>query len=339
MRAIKTTYADILRTLGTVLALSFGVTSAALATEAYEDGTTCVASGPLKVATSHPPLEIQQLTRMFATVCPQVDVAWLRSSDARILREQRSDDNSQYQVDVIILSDATRLARLIIDDRLVPLDMLDDIAMIEAARGRNNQYIGISVSPLAIVMRDDGVPPTRWLDLPRVVKPDRIAIPSPSSSDSARTTLAALSEASPEIAQMIRDVSGIDNGLKGGHRDALLAVLSGQADAALSLAPLVHRAGLNAEGLSTHFPEDGVPARVRSVAIMESVDNRPAAEEFVRFLLSRKAQAAMIENGYHPVRIDLARWQVKSVGYSVPLLGGDPIRTLRWLSDNADFVN
>lgn len=176
-------------------------------------------------------------------------------------------------------------------------------------------YAGTSAAALGIAVRKDQYDPElEWKDLFDGKYKGRMIMPSPSQSGTSGEFVTAFHLLVGEdfwsgMAAARR--AGLQ--ISGPNSQALTGLILQSHDAVLASADyLVMKAIEKGEPLRIHYPASGVPVISRPVAIMSSTPCPEAAETFVRFCFSQRAQERMAAEHLLPADVKIPLSAIRS---------------------------
>jgi iron(III) transport system substrate-binding protein len=222
--------------------------------------------------------------------------------DARIASELRSGG---VGADVLWATDPLSIQRYAADGQLAPLP--ESITATVPAEYATETSVGTRLLNLVIVARADLEPaPTSWRSLTDPAYRDAVALPDPGFAGSAFAALGYFATADGYGIDFYRELH--DNGALQVQSpgDVVTSVAEGRYKVGISLDKTVRDAADRGSPIDLVWPEPGAIALYSPVAVFAGSGQPASAQQFIEFLLSPEAQAAIATTGWQPVRDDVA---------------------------------
>ena len=216
----------------------------------------------------------------------------------------------------------------------------------------NEEYIPLYAGAIGFVVNEDALGdapmPRTWRDLTDPVYRGLIAMPDPTSSGTAYTTLATLIQIFGED-EAFEILEGIHmNIAQYTSSGAAPGQLAGRGEVAIAVQFMHDGVKFAAQGfpLTTYAPEEGVGYEIGGISLIANAPNREAAIEFIEWALTPEAQAIAGELGdsyqiqsnmntvQHPLAPDFD--EINLIEYDFDRWGDPEVRDhvlTRWLNE------
>ncbi len=169
---------------------------------------------------------------------------------------------------------------------------------------RSDTFWGTRLLYMVIVHHADAVPaPSSWRSLTRPAY--RVAIPDPTYAGSAHGALSFFGLAEGFGLDYYRDLKANGATQVLAPDEVVAEVAEGRFDAGMTLDYSVRVAKQAGSPVELVWPDPGGVAMHSPIAVFESASDPEGAEDFVDFVLTRKAQEAIASTGWHPIRGDV----------------------------------
>lgn len=260
----------------------------------------------ITVYTSEPEEKVDEINRAFQEENPDVEVQVYRAGTgdlkARIDAEKSS---GKVEGDIIWAADAPTFEGFKSDELLAKFDDVDTDGVLEEAVDAEGYYVGTRIIPTVIAYNteviDQADAPTSWADLTDEKFMDKIVMPDPAVSGAAafnatvwmndeklgETWITDLGENHPMIAASNGPTSQEIAG--GGHPVGVVVDY------------LVRDLAAKGSPIKEVYATEGSPYITEPIAVFKDSEKKEAAQRYINFILSEKAQKIAVEQNYLPV--------------------------------------
>uniref|UniRef100_UPI003BABBF05 ABC transporter substrate-binding protein n=1 Tax=Stappia sp. TaxID=1870903 RepID=UPI003BABBF05 len=262
----------------------------------------------LVLYTSQSPEQAQQTVDAFQAEHPEIEVEWTRNGTSQLMNVLRAEIAAgDLKPDVLLVADTINLGQLKAEGRLMAYPEAKVGAYDKGTYDKDMTFFGTKVISTGIAYNTQSAEPVEtWADLLVEENRGQIAVPSPLYSGAALNHLHALINA-PEIGwDFYEKLAELDIAPEGGNGPAIKAVAGGLAKYAIVVDANALRAKAKGSPIDFVFPKDGVSFITEPVAILSTAKEPEAAKVFVDFLLSRKGQELVAEQGNLPLDPEVA---------------------------------
>ncbi|WP_157796453.1 ABC transporter substrate-binding protein [Bacillus sp. FJAT-45037] len=180
----------------------------------------------------------------------------------------------------------------------------------------DHHFYGFSASALALSYNTNLVEevPTDWSDLTAEQFTNKLAIPDPTQSGTARDFIAAyINQEGDEGWELIEELKENGLSLEGANNPALQTVISGANSVVMAgVDYMVYNNMQNGEPVDLVFPESGTMVTPRPAFILESAQNVKSAQQYIDFILSDKGQEIVADAYLLPAREDVKPHEIRT---------------------------
>ncbi|MDP9406166.1 MAG: extracellular solute-binding protein [Actinomycetota bacterium] len=292
--------------LGVLLMAACGTESARDQPAPAATGAPSASAATVRLYTSVTEDTVDAVVAAYQEAVPGATVEVFRAPTgeltARVAAERREGG---IRADVLWLTDPLSMQQYEADGLLAPVPAAAEDVV--APEYRSDTFVGTRILNMVIVARDDLDPaPSSWSDLADPRLRDAVAIPDPSFAGSAFGALGYFAGNDDFGLDYYRQLA--DNGAVqvSAPDDVTVGVAEGRYAAGMTLDNSARTAVENGSPITLIAPEPGAIAIYSPIAILTSAADPEAATAFVDFVLTEKAQAAIANTGWEPIRDDVA---------------------------------
>lgn len=289
-------------------------------------GTTEAPSGNITLYTSEPENKITEIISAFNEEYPDVTVALYRAGTgevtARIASEQASGG---VRGDVLLAADAPTYETLKKQKLLAKFIPAESNKLLKSVVDPEGYYVGTRIIPTIIAFNTGTTltKPKSWSALTDPIYAGKIAMPNPDVSGAAAFNTA-LWLNSPDLGEKwLRALIKNKPTVLQSNGPVSQAVAEGTPPLGVVVDYLVRDLATAGSPIGIIYPKDGVPYVSEPAAVFAASQNKPAAQAFVEFLVSKKGQELAVKQNYLPVREDVGTPKGASKLSSIKLLQPD----------------
>lgn len=289
------------------------------------------AAQTLTLYTSQPNKDAQQTVDAFEKANPNIDVKWVRDGTTKLMTKLRAELSSGVvKPDVLLIADTVTMESMIDDKHLLAYQSPNRKDYDASLYHPKGYYHGTKLITSGIVRHQRAEQqPKSWSDLTGEQYKGQVVMPSPLYSGAALIHLATLTE-NPKLGwSYYQNLKNNHAMAQGGNGGVLKAVTSGTKAYGVIVDFLAIREAAKGSPIEFVFPTEGVSMVTEPVAIMAKSKNVDAAQKFVDFVLSKKGQQLVLEQGYLPARADVGVPKGFPSRDKIKLMGFDAAATLQ----------
>jgi iron(III) transport system substrate-binding protein len=275
-----------------------------LALPQWAAAQSAAVSGSLVLYTSQPDKDVKGTIAEFNKAHPAVKVEVFRSGTTEVLNKLRTEFSAGApQPDLVLLADAVTMEALKKEGHLMAMKNVDVSGIPEQFYDKDKHYIGTKVITSGIVVNTKAkFRPTSWKDLLNPDLKNQVAMPSPLYSGAAAISLGAwLADASLGGWSYVEGLKANGAIAVRGNGAVLQQVANGEKAAGILVDFMALNAKAKGSPVDFVIPKEGLTFVTEPVAVLKTAKNVPAAEAFVKFLLSAQGQAYSTTLGYVPI--------------------------------------
>lgn len=263
--------------------------------------------GTVMIYTSIYPDIVEKVKPEMAKAFPDLDIQWFQGGSEKVITKISGEvEANKVQADLLMVADPSYYLTLKDKNLLYKYDAPNrkDVTLPKDAEG---YWTPVRVSNMIIAYNTNKVSaaeaPKTWKDLLDPKWKGKIAMPSPLLSGTAYVTAGVLS-----------DKYGWDyftalknNGMKVEEGNSAIQnkLLTGEYLVVVILEENILKMAAKGEPVKVVYPEDGTVVIPSPVAIMNSSQNKEAAQAVMNWWLSKEGQQAIVKGWMHSVRDDL----------------------------------
>ncbi|RCX08465.1 ABC transporter substrate-binding protein [Marinomonas foliarum] len=285
----------------------------------------------LTLYTSQPNKDAQMTVDAFEAANPDIKVEWVRDGTTKLMTKLRAELSSGVvKPDVLLIADSVTMESMVSDDYLYPYMSPNRDQYEDSLYSEDGYYYGTKLITTGIVRHKKASQhPTDWNDFVKPEYKNQVAMPSPLYSGAALIHLATLTDDESLSWNYYEQLHANQVMAQGGNGGVLKAVASGTKPYGVIVDFLAIREAAKGSPIEFIFPKTGVSMVTEPVAIMKEAKNKAAAKRFVDFLLSKKGQGLVLEQGYLPARSDIGVPEGFPKRADIRLMPFDAAKTLR----------
>ena len=293
-----------------VLASTVLLTSCGEPTSKNEDTQAESGSTSITVYTSEPEEKADEINAAFNEEFPDIEVKVYRAGtgdlNARISSEKKSGD---IQADVFWAADAPTFENYADDGDLIQLADVDSNNIIDEAKDDENFYVGTRIIPTVIANNTDelaeGEAPRSWADLTDPKYKDKLIMPNPAVSGAAAFNASAWKNNSDLGETWLEDLGQNSPMIAESNGPTSQEIASGSRPVGVVVDYLVRDLADKGSPVALSYPSEGAPYISEPAGVFKDSKEQEAAQKYINFLLSKKAQKIAVEQSYLPVRKDV----------------------------------
>ncbi|MEH0146729.1 ABC transporter substrate-binding protein [Corynebacterium sp. Q4381] len=280
------------------------------ATTAANDGaTTAAASGEktvLTLYTSEPEEKVDEINRAFQEENPDVEVQVYRAGTgdlkARIEAERTS---GKVEADLIWAADAPTFEGFKSDDLLSEFDSVETGDVLEEVVDPDGFYVGTRLIPTVIAYNTDVVDqadaPASWADLTDEKYMDKIVMPDPAVSGAAAFNATVWMNDDKLGEAWVTDLGANHPMIAASNGPTSQEIASGGHPVGVVVDYLVRDLAAKGSPIKEVYATEGSPYITEPIAVFKDSEHKDAAQRYINFILSEKAQKIAVEQNYLPV--------------------------------------
>ena len=267
-------------------------------------------SGPLVIYTSTPTDQMDQLVARFNASYPDIRVEYFRSGTTEVMNRLEAEFAAgNPQPDVLLIADTVVMAGLRDAGRLLAFPQADTTGTDPSLHDADGHFFSTKLITTGFAYNTANVPNpvTSWAALTDPAIASRLTMASPLYSGAAMVHVGTVVN-QPAFGWDYFQTLAANGALAGrGNGGVLTAVANGEADYGIIVDFMPLNAAAQGSPVGFVFPDEGVTAVTEPVAILATARNIEAAQAFVNWQLSEEGQRFHAEQGYLPLREDVAR--------------------------------
>ena len=273
-------------------------------TQAANDSTS------ITVYTSEPEDKVDEINAAFKEENPHIEVKVFRAGtgdlNARISSEKQSGN---IEVDVLWAADAPTFENYAEDGDLIKLADVDSDDIIDEAKDDENFYVGTRIIPTVTAYNTkeiaEGDAPTSWADLTDPKYKDKLVMPNPAVSGAAAFNASAWKN-KPDLGEAwIKDLGKNSPMIAESNGPTSQEIAAGSRSVGVVVDYLVRDLADKGSPIALAYPSEGAPYVTEPAGVFKDSKKQEAAQKYISFLLSKKAQQIAVEQSYLPVRNDV----------------------------------
>lgn len=264
----------------------------------------------ITVYTSEPEEKVDEINAAFNEENPDIEVKVYRAGtgdlNARISSEKQSGD---IEADVFWAADAPTFENYADDGDLIELADVDSDDIIDEAKDDENFYVGTRIIPTVIAYNTDeiteGNAPKSWADLTDPKYKDKLVMPNPAVSGAAAFNASAWKN-NPDIGESwIEELGKNSPMISESNGPTSQEIASGSRPVGVVVDYLVRDLADKGSPVALAYPAEGSPYISEPAGVFKDSKEQEAAQKYINFLISKKAQEIAVEQSYLPVRKDV----------------------------------
>lgn len=255
--------------------------------------------------TSEPEAKINEIIAAFNEEKPNIEVKLYRAGTGEIDAKISSENGAGgVRADVLLAADRPTYERYKTEGLLAPLEFDEADKLLDGFMDPDGYYVGTRIIPTVLAMNSsaDIKAPAGWKDLTGPEYTSKIAMPSPDVSGAAAYNTAVWLQEKSLGEEWLRALVANKPTVLQSNGPVSQAVADGTAPIGIVVDYLLRDLKAKGSPLEVIYPEEGVPFVDEPAAVFEASKNKEAAQAFVTFLLSEKAQEMASKQNYIPVR-------------------------------------
>lgn len=271
---------------------------------------TAKADGPkgtLMIYTSIYPDIIESVKPALAKAFPNLDIQWFQGGTEKVVTKISGEAAAnKVQADLLMVADPSYYLTLKDKNLLLKYDA-PNRKDVKVNKDDEGYWTGVRISNMVIAYNTSKVSeadaPKSWKDLLDPKWKGRIAMPSPLLSGTAYVAAGALSDKYGwDYFQALKE-----NGLKVEEGNSAIQnkLITGEYLAVVILEENILKMAAKGEPVKVIYPEDGTIVIPSPVAIMNTSQNKEAAQAVLNWWLSKEGQQAIVKGWMHSVRDDV----------------------------------
>jgi iron(III) transport system substrate-binding protein len=265
-------------------------------------------TGTITVYTSEPEDKQTAIVAAFNEQYPNVQVDVFRAATgdltARIDAEQKSGG---VKADLLWAADVPTFQGYADQGLLAEYTPADADQLQDGIVDPDGHFVGTRIIPTVIAYNTNAVenPPTSWKALTDSEYRGKITMPNPDVSGAAAYNAAVWLDDDGLGKPWLQDLAANEPVIAESNGPVAQSVAAGTQPIGIVVDYLVRDLAKAGSPIAVSYPEEGVPYIDEPVGIFESSDEKPAAQAFEDFLVSKAGQELAVAQNYLPVRGDV----------------------------------
>lgn len=259
--------------------------------------------------TSEPEDKINEIISAFNEDEPDIEVKLYRAGTGEIDAKIASESGAGgVHADVLLAADRPTYERYKSQKLLAKLDFDGADDLLDGFVDPDGYYVGTRVIPTVIAKNtsSDLPDPKGWQDLTESDYSGKIALPSPDVSGAAAYNAAVWLQQKSLGEKWLRALIKNKPTVLESNGPVSQAVAEGSSPIGVVVDYLIRDLKAKGSPIDAIYPEEGMPFVDEPAAVFEDSKNKDAAQKFVSFLVSQKAQELASKQNYIPVRKGVA---------------------------------
>ena len=260
----------------------------------------------LTLYTSEPEDKVDEINRAFTEENPDVEVQVYRAGTgdlkARIEAERTS---GKVEADLIWAADAPTFEGFKSEDLLVKLKDVNTDQVLDEVVDADGFYVGTRLIPTVIAYNtevlDQADAPTSWADLTDEKFRDKIVMPDPAVSGAAAFNATVWMNNDKLGEAWVSDLGANNPMIAASNGPTSQEIASGGHPVGVVVDYLVRDLAAKGSPIKEVYATEGSPYITEPIAVFKDSANQDAAERYINFILSEKAQQIAVEQNYLPV--------------------------------------
>jgi iron(III) transport system substrate-binding protein len=290
-------------------------------------------SGTITLYTSEPVQDATLYKNAFEKAYPNVKLDVFSSGTTQVIAKLMAEKQAgNVKADVLLLADQPTFVQLKDKGMLLSYKSPEDSKIPSEFIDSDNDYVGTKALTTGIVYNTGLVktPPTDWNSLtdPSVI--GKVIMPSPDFSGAAAYFAGVMSRTSGFGWDYFTSLKKNGVVVGSGNGSVLTAVENGQNAYGVIVDYMAVNASQKGSPVKFVYPASGLPVVTEPIGIVNSTQNKAAAEAFEDFVLSEAGQEVGVKMGYAPLREGVTPPMGLEPGTDYKVLSVDP----KILADN-----
>lgn len=271
--------------------------------------TSAAASGEktvLTLYTSEPEDKVDEINRAFQDENPDVEVKVYRAGTgdlkARIDAERSS---GKVEADLIWAADAPTFEGFKKDSLLAKYDNVDTKEVLDEVVDKDGYYVGTRLIPTVIAYNTSVInqadAPKSWADLTDARFMDKIVMPDPAVSGAAAYNATVWMNDSKLGESWVTDLGKNHPMIAASNGPASQEIAGGGHPVGVVVDYLVRDLAAKGSPIKEVYATEGSPYITEPIAVFNDSEHKDAANRYINFILSEKAQKIAVEQNYLPV--------------------------------------
>lgn len=276
------------------------------ATTSATEGVTTDGKTVLTLYTSEPEEKVDEINRAFQEENQDVEVQVYRAGTgdlkARIEAERTS---GKVEADLIWAADAPTFEGFKSDELLTKFDSVETDDVLEDVVDPEGFYVGTRLIPTVIAYNteviDQADAPASWADLTDEKYMDKLVMPDPAVSGAAAFNATVWMNDDKLGEAWVTDLGANHPMIAASNGPTSQEIASGGRPVGVVVDYLVRDLAAKGSPIKEVYATEGSPYITEPIAVFKDSENKDAAQRYINFILSEKAQKIAVEQNYLPV--------------------------------------
>lgn len=260
----------------------------------------------ITVYTSEPEEKVDEINQAFTEENPDVEVEVYRAGTgdlkARIDAEKSS---GKVEGDIIWAADAPTFEGFKSEDLLAKFDDVKTDGVLEEVVDADGFYVGTRLIPTVIAYNTDVIDqadaPASWADLTDEKFMDKIVMPDPAVSGAAAFNATVWMNNQKLGETWVEDLGKNKPMIAASNGPTSQEIAGGGHPVGVVVDYLVRDLAAKGSPIKEVYATEGSPYITEPIAVFKDSEKKEAAQRYINFILSEKAQKIAVEQNYLPV--------------------------------------
>lgn len=260
----------------------------------------------ITVYTSEPEEKVDQINQAFTEENPDIEVQVYRAGTgdlkARIDAEKSS---GKVEGDIIWAADAPTFEEFKEQDLLSKFDAVTTDEVLEEVVDKDGYYVGTRLIPTVIAYNTDVIDqadaPKSWADLTDEKYMDKIVMPDPAVSGAAAFNATVWMNNEKLGETWVEDLGKNKPMIAASNGPTSQEIAGGGHPVGVVVDYLVRDLAAKGSPIKEVYATEGSPYITEPIGVFNDSEKKEAAQRYINFVLSEKAQKLAVEQNYLPV--------------------------------------